>query len=197
MSNKYYIVLVFLFSLFYLAACAERDIPQIHPEPTPSDSKVRTETIKQSEVQVPAEQPSAVLGMLGCVERAGSIQSELLAKEIAQLQADLASSVLAERTRQNHLVLACLLSRDSANDAQLAQAQALLEGLAGDLSLEERLLVALLKRKISLQIQLRQQQSKLSDLRAQNRELLDKIEQLKGLERDLDVTNIPIPEPTI
>lgn len=196
MSNKYYIVLVSLFCVIYLSACAERNIPQIHPEPTPGDSNIPTEAVKhaqaQEQEQVPAAQPSAALDMLGCLE-ADSLQPERVAKDIEKLQ----SSALDERTRQNHLVLACLLSRDSANDAQLAQAQALLEGLAGDLSLEERLLVALLKRKISLQLQVRQHQSKLSGLRAQNRELLDKIEQLKGLERDLDVTNIPIPEPTI
>lgn len=194
MSNKYYIVLVSLFCVIYLSACAERNIPQIYPEPTPGDSNIHTEAVKhaQAQEQVPAERPSAALDILGCLE-ADSLQPERVAKDIQKLQ----SSALAERTGQNHLVLACLLSRDSANDTQLAQAQALLEALAGDLSLEERLLVTLLKRKISLQLQLHQHQSKLSGLRAQNRELLDKIEQLKGLERDLDVTNIPIPEPTI
>lgn len=208
MSNKFYTLLMSVLSALFLAACAERIIPDLEPDSQLRGNDRPIDT-QQTELSQDTESPpfsgtkTALLEMLSCLDRVESQALSVIANELKQVKADLQiSSGLDHQTNRDHLrqkfFFACLLSRDPANDAQLARAHALLEALLRDeLLLEERQLVQLLAHKISLQMQLRQHQHQLSVLRAHNQELLEKIEQLKGLERDLDVTNLPIPEPAL
>ena len=209
MFNKNNIWLITIFSTLFLTACAGRTVPENDQAPILTASDKPIESAKSpGKTEVPdsavdSGKNTDLLEMLACTERVERLQPSLIASELRQLNAKLQvspgpeSSVVSEQPLQKFL-LACLLSRESANDAQLARAQSLLEALLQEVSREEeRHLVQLLGRTVSLQRRLHQYQAKLSGLQTLNRELLEKIEQLKGLERDLDVTNLPTQEPVL
>lgn len=125
-----------------------------------------------------SESPQAPLSlqeMLTCVSRSAPLPAVVAARRAATLEAQLPESGAEGRFR-----LACLIGYEGASDAELARARRLLEGLERDLRVEGGgALVSLLRRNLTLT----------QHLRAQRRQALEyrrKIEQLKGLERELE-----------
>lgn len=148
-----------------------------------------------TKLMVPSEMPvpAATLdNILGCTEQVAAMPEPVILKQVADLQAQLLKANQQHETEQDidqRIWLACFLSRESADDAALAHAQILLDGLAADLKdrRAERQLVQLLGERLLLMRRLRAQRAELLKFRNQNWDLRHKIEQLKGLERELDV----------
>jgi hypothetical protein len=204
MPDKHHLLILLLLPI-WLSACAERTIPSVSPHPHLTETVAQVaDTSAESVVVGVAEKMTPIQEMLACIERGESLESASLAKEMVRLQAHLELSQALDKpaldqhlsdkqaqseSRLQRFCLACLLSRDTANNTEWARARTLLSALTQDIEREEeRQLVGLMMRTLNLKTQLRQHQTKLNRLHEQNNELLDKIEQLKGLERDLDVT---------
>ena len=195
MSNKQYFYIVLSGALLLLSACATRTVPD-------SDNpKALTLSAAQPEL-APLTLKTEVSGkialletMLACMERVGSLQPSELATEIDRLQSkSTLAHALPEKENSGYLIerfsLACLLGREAASDGESGRAQAILEELALAFEHEdERQLIRYMERSLGLQRSLRRHQSQLNRLRQQNTELQEKIEQLKVLERDLEVNN--------
>lgn len=116
--------------------------------------------------------------MLACLSANDTLSPEQVRHRKAEMERQLS-------TTEGRFQLACLLGRNSAGDAELARAQNLLESIQQEraLSIEHRQLIAFYQRYLVMAQQLRQQ-------RRETREYQRKIEQLKGLEEELEPDSV-------
>lgn len=132
--------------------------------------------VKQPAVpdKIPSDNPT-VGEMLDCLAANDRLSAQQLQRRQQALQKQPASA-LRSRFEQ-----ACLLGRSSASDAELVQAQQILETLRQDqrLGIEHKQLIAIYTENLRLVQRLRRQQR-------ETREYKTKIELLKGLEEELE-----------
>ncbi|MBV1788312.1 hypothetical protein KQ940_09615 [Marinobacterium sp. D7] len=160
MANRYTLLLVLLFGL---AGCTQSDLKPGTADATGTPGQMLSLT-----------------EMLNCVAANDTLNPAQVKRRQTELEQTLSSNPIAGRFR-----LACLFGRSSASDAELIRARQLLEALQREPTLEpEQLkLLTLLQRNLLLTQRLRQQ------LR-ETREYRDKIEQLKGLEEELEPSTV-------
>lgn len=200
MSSNYH-ASILLLAVFMLTGCINptiSDNPALSDNPSPLETDAHTEQPPQKLMQQVSESSKKIAlldTVLACMEKTDSLDASELAKEIKRMQI---RSTVAQSLETNvytdYLIerfsLACLLGRDSGTVQEWDSAQAILTELTSQFEHEdEQQLVRYVARSLELQRKLRQHQSQLNRLRQQNTELQNKIEQLKGLERDLDVNN--------
>lgn len=194
MSNNYSLPIVLLSIFLLLSACAKRTVPDSATEPGLSPQSTESESETVNLVTEVSKKIALLETVLECMERVDSLEPSALATEIERLQSKSTLAHAIPEKKSEHLIeqfsLACLLGREAASDREWDRAQAILAELSLAFEHEdERQLVRYVDRSLSLQRALRRHQSQLNRLRQQNTELLNKIEQLKGLERDLEVNN--------
>jgi hypothetical protein len=191
-----------------LTGCAKRIIPEDNLPPVPEVVSADTEHPQPSA----ASRKIAVLEtLLACMESMDSHESKnsidmdkppsskSAAVNRLQPRSTSPASVSEKVDAASWLARftqACLLSRETASEQEWDQAQAILAELTLQYEeQEERLLLRYLERMLAQHRTLRLHQTRLNRLRQLNLELQNKIEQLKGLERDLDVNNPYSAEP--
>ncbi|SEG50189.1 hypothetical protein [Marinobacterium lutimaris] len=131
----------------------------------------------------PIESNPMLGDMLDCL---ASQEQQSLSQRQQQLQTRLVSSL--QLPAQEQFQLACLLGHTQASNEELRQAQQILVGLRTNAEFatdEHQALISIYQRKLELMLALRQQVR-------ETREYRDKIEQLKGLEEELEI-EVPLP----
>ena len=188
-------------SLLLLPACNLIKPSQFDNTPKAPPESAPVSQSSSTSASATASASATIVTMLQCTEQVSRLSSDEIEREISKLDKQIFDSHSRTLTKdqqkdsfQKRFWLTCLLGRENASDKDFNKAVHLADKLLKEQqktgstaeTAKTTQLVDLLKRRLMLIQQLRQKRSQVLELNSQVKALQQKIEQLKGLERDLD-----------